>query len=87
VNLSACIAATEHKTLIIDMDPQSNTGFGFGFYETKDRLSIYDIFVERCTIDNAIYPTQVPNLDILPSNKDLIGFEIEFVSKTNENIY
>jgi chromosome partitioning protein len=79
VNLASCIAATEYKTLIIDMDPQSNTGYGFGFFEDQQRKSIYDLFVKRCSIEETIYPTEVPNLDILPSSKDLIGFEIEFV--------
>jgi chromosome partitioning protein len=83
VNLSACIAVSEYKTLIIDMDPQANTGFGFGFFDNLNSHTLYDAFVDRCNIKDAIKETEIPNLYILPSNKDLIGFEIEFISEKN----
>ncbi|MBU1627873.1 AAA family ATPase [bacterium] len=82
VNLSACIAVSEYKTLIIDMDPQSNAGFGFGFYNSNSN-SLYDAFVSRCSIKDVIKNTQIPNLSLITSNKDLTGFEIEFVSMKN----
>jgi len=83
VNLSACVAVSEHKTLLIDMDPQANAGFGFGFYNNSNSHSLYDALVRRCGIKEAIQETEIPNLSIVPSNKDLIGFEIEFVSIKN----
>jgi len=79
VNLSACIAVSEYKTLVIDVDPQANAGFGFGFYNANSN-SFYDVLVRRCNIKDAIRETEVPNLFFIPSNRDLIGFEIEFVS-------
>ena len=83
VNLSACIAASELKTLVIDMDPQANAGYGFGFYDNPNSNSLYDVFVRRCRIKDAIKKTVIPNLHVISSSKDLTGFEIEFVTQKN----
>ncbi|MFA7288813.1 MAG: AAA family ATPase [Melioribacteraceae bacterium] len=78
INLSASIAAAEYKTLIIDIDPQSNSTSGLG---TEHPLnSIYEVLVGLCSADEAIQSTYMPFLDILPSSINLVGAEVELVS-------
>ena len=78
INLSASIAAAEYKTLLIDIDPQSNSTHGLGIYDTEK--SIYDVIIGSETITDCIVNTYMPNLDILPSTIDLVGAEVEIVS-------
>ena len=86
VNLAACIAATEHKTLLIDMDPQCNATTGIGVDKNKIERSIYDVIVEQKdkekTIsiqDIIIQSSQIKYLSIAPANVDLAGAEVELV--------
>ncbi|MBN1638778.1 MAG: ParA family protein [Ignavibacteriales bacterium] len=78
INLSASIAAAEYKTLLIDIDPQANSTSGIG--SDKKINSIYDVMINRKQIQNCIIKSYMPYLDILPSNIDLVGAEIEMVN-------
>jgi chromosome partitioning protein len=78
INLSASIAAAENKTLLIDIDPQSNSSSGLG-YEGKDK-SIYEVLVGTEEIQNCIVSTYMPYLDLLPSTINLVGAEVELVN-------
>ena len=77
INLSSSIAAAEYKTLLIDIDPQSNSTSGLGV-ETKNN-SVYEVLIGTENIDDCIVTTYMPFLDILPSNINLVGAEIEMV--------
>ncbi len=78
VNLSASLGAAEKKILLIDIDPQANTTSGLGLLSSDvEKKQIYHVLLGEKKIDEAIYPTAVPNLHILPASADLIGFEIE----------
>jgi len=79
VNLSASIAVSERKTLIVDLDPQCNatTGFGF-FYNTLDG-DVYQALIGKRSVKEVVRKTAVPFLDIIPSHPDLIGAEIELL--------
>ena len=79
INLSACLAAAEEKVLLIDMDPQGNATSGIGINKDEVRYSIYDVIMQRNTMRNVIHPTQMKWLDIIPSNVQLTGAEIELV--------
>jgi chromosome partitioning protein len=81
INLSASIAAAEYKTLLIDIDPQSNSTHGLGIYDNEK--SIYDVMIGAESVKDCIYNTYMPNLDILPSTIDLVGAEVELVSFNN----
>jgi chromosome partitioning protein len=81
INLSASLAVAEKRTLLIDADSQGNASSGIGV----DHAAIKDNNLYRCMIDNyplheAIFKTQIANLDIIPANQDLVGIELEFVS-------
>ncbi len=78
INLSASIAAAEYKTLLIDIDPQSNSTHGLGIYDNEK--SIYDVMIGAESVKDCIVNTYMPNLDILPSTIDLVGAEVELVS-------
>ena len=79
VNLSASLAVSERRTLIIDLDPQCNTTSGFGISYSGLYNHIYNLLVGKCTLPEAIRKTDVPFLDIIPSSPDLIGAEIELL--------
>jgi chromosome partitioning protein len=80
VNLSACVAAKDHKVLLVDLDPQGNSTSGFGVNKKAIKHSIYDVIINDFPIDQAIVPTMLDNLMLLPASTDLVGAEVELVS-------
>jgi len=77
INLSASLAASEKRTLLVDIDPQSNSTSGVGIVGADP--SIYDVLIGTNTIDKVIQTTPIQFLDILPSNINLVGAEIEMI--------
>lgn len=80
VNISAYLALTGHKTLLIDLDPQANATSGAGLEKTLDQNSIYDILHEHVPLREAVQPTEIKNFFIVPSTLDLTGAEVELVN-------
>jgi chromosome partitioning protein len=78
VNLSACIAAAEKKTLLVDADPQANATSGLGVQPAEGH-STYEVLVGSLRAADAILPTQMPFLSVLPSHINLVGAEVEMV--------
>jgi chromosome partitioning protein len=80
VNLSAGLSLAGRKCLIVDLDPQGNASSGLGIkrYDIQDS-HVYHVLIGKVDIQEAIQKTTLPNLDILPSNPDLVGAEIELV--------
>ncbi len=79
VNLAACLAVAEKKTLLIDIDPQANATSGLGVDYRNLKISIYDVIINRESPQQAIQSTKVPNLELLPSHINLVGAEVELV--------
>jgi chromosome partitioning protein len=79
MNLAASLAVLEHKTLLIDSDPQANATSGVGFDPRKVKTSIYECIINEVNPKNIIVPTDTPNLFLLPSHIDLVGAEIEMI--------
>jgi chromosome partitioning protein len=80
VNIAAGMAVSEVNTLLIDMDPQANATVGCGVdYRSLDK-SIYEVLINSWDVNDAIYQTEIPYLDISPSTTNLVGAEIEMVS-------
>lgn len=80
VNLSASIAARDYRVLLIDMDPQGNSTSGFGVNKKSVRHTVYDILINDIPVENAIIPTMLDNLMLIPAHTDLVGAEVELVS-------
>lgn len=87
VNLAAFIAKAGKKVLIIDMDPQGNASSAVGVEPNKEENTIYEVLLGECLTKEAIYPSVMPGLDVIPSTIDLSGAEVELVHLNNrENI-
>ena len=87
VNIAAFLAITETPTLLIDMDPQGNASTGVGIEILPKTKTIYDALINNENIKNCISKTDIKYLDIIPSNSNLAGAEIELVSMfTRESV-
>jgi chromosome partitioning protein len=85
INLATALAATGHRTLLIDLDPQGNASTGLGVDHKARVLSSYDLLVGNCALDEAVVHSQVPRLDIVPATQDLSGAEIELIEFTDRS--
>ncbi len=83
INLSAALGAIDKKVLVIDCDPQGNTTSGLGINKNIVVFSLYDLLIQDININEAIINTDYKNLDIVPSNVQLSGAEIEMVNMDN----
>lgn len=79
VNLSACMAAAGKKVLLLDLDPQANATSGLGIAKAESARTIYDVISGTCDASEAVLPTVVDRLGIVPSNNQLAGAEVELV--------
>lgn len=80
INLAAALAFQDQRILLIDLDPQGNASSGLGIDRSGIDVSIYDVLLKESTLDEAIEPTAVRNLFVVPATIDLAGAEIELVS-------
>lgn len=79
INLATALAATGHRTLLIDLDPQGNASTGLGVHVKDRKRSSYDLLMGECELDDAVLSTIVPGLDLIPATQDLSGAEIELI--------
>ena len=79
VNLAAALAVNEMRVLLVDADPQANATSGVGVVRGTFRRSLYHVLVLDELPANAILPTELPLLKILPAEKNLIGAEVELI--------
>ena len=80
INLAASFAAAEVKCLLVDCDPQANSTGGLGFQRDPERLNTYHVLMGEASVDQALQPTELEGLFLIPSHKNLIGANIELVS-------
>jgi chromosome partitioning protein len=81
INLSSSLAAAEKKTLLVDIDPQANSSSGLSI--SNQNPSVYEVLIGAEQIEKVILNSYMPFLDILPSNINLVGAEIEMVDMPN----
>jgi Mrp family chromosome partitioning ATPase len=79
VNLAACFAVSERSTLLIDLDPQGNASSAYGI--TNPERHIYDALIGEKVIKDVVVSTQLEHLQVVPSGSDLVGAEIELVTR------
>lgn len=80
INLAAALAFQDKRVLLIDLDPQGNASSGLGIDRGAIEISIYDVLLKESPLVDAIEPTSVRNLFVVPATIDLAGAEIELVS-------
>ena len=84
INLSSLLAAAEKRTLLIDIDPQANSSSGLSVNDHSP--SVYEVLIGTRPVDEVIINTYMPFLDLLPSNINLVGAEIEMVDLEKREI-
>ena len=80
INLAASLAVLDHKTLLIDADPQANATSGVGFNPKEITTSVYECIIDGTDPHTVIMETETPNLFLLPAHIDLVGAEIEMIN-------
>lgn len=86
VNLATALAAMDKKVLVIDLDPQGNSSTGFGINQQQRKNTIYQALTNLIKLKDAIISTDIPNLEIVPSNANLSAAELD-LTKLEEREY
>jgi len=85
INLGTALAAVGAPTLVVDMDPQGNASTGLGIPNSARKLTTYDVLMGSAPIADAVTPTKIPGLSIVPSTVDLSGAELELIDLPRRN--
>jgi chromosome partitioning protein len=85
INLGTALAAVGEKTLVIDLDPQGNASTGLGIHRQDRKLTTYDVLTGQARLAEAIIPTRIPGLSLVPSTVDLSGAEMELIDMPRRN--
>ena len=87
INLSACLAEAGQRVLAVDFDPQGNTTSGLGVEKGNVETTVYELLMGECSVEQCIMPSVQERLDVMPSDVDLAGAEIELLDmKEKESI-
>jgi chromosome partitioning protein len=79
INLGTALAAVGKAILVIDVDPQGNASTGLGISRHQRSKSVYDVLIGEATLDEAIVPSAIPGLHVVPATSELAGAEMELV--------
>ena len=83
INLSASLAVSEKRTLLVDCDPQANATTGLGIDKAGIEKTLYHAMIGDTPVKNLIVGSSIDALKVIPSRVELIGFEVEMMSKPN----
>jgi len=86
INLSAALAVSEKRTLLVDCDPQANATSGLGIDRSKIEKTLYHGMLGRTGAMNLIVDSEISTLKVIPSGVELIGFEVEMISDPNREM-
>lgn len=86
INLSACLAEAGQKVLTVDFDPQGNATSGLGFEKGYMDKTVYELLMGECQLDECIIKDVQENLDVLPSDVNLAGAEIELLNEKDKDL-
>ena len=79
INLAACLAAAEHSTLLVDVDPQANATTGVGLETRPIKYHVYHLLLREVLGPEIVLTTALPALHVMPSRRELVGAEVELV--------
>jgi chromosome partitioning protein len=85
INLGTALAAVGQTTLVVDLDPQGNASTGLGISRHERKISSYDVVMGGAALAEAIVPTRIPGLHIVPATVDLSGVELELATESRRN--
>jgi chromosome partitioning protein len=86
INLSAALAVSDKKTLLVDCDPQANATTGIGIDKTVIEKTLYHGMIGKADIESLIVDSDIQTLKVIPSRVELIGFEIEMLLEPNREM-
>ncbi len=86
INLAAALGKLNKKVLIVDIDPQGNATSGLGIDKKSLKTSIYDSLINNMNVKETVHSTTAENVDIVPSNVELAGAEIELIEKEDREL-
>jgi len=81
INLAAAVTGLRKKVLLVDSDPQGNASSGLGIAVKKREKNLYSLYSGACDASAAVYPSSVPELDIIPATIDLAAAELELINQ------
>ena len=82
INLATALSMNNKKVLVIDLDPQGNATTGFGISNNDDTKTIYDVLNGNANFEDTIKDTKIDNLQLVSSNVDLSGLEVETANES-----
>jgi chromosome partitioning protein len=85
INLGTALAAVGEPTLVIDIDPQGNASTGLGLHRQDRGLTTYEVLTGQARLAEAIVPTRIPGLSLVPATVDLSGAELELADMPRRN--
>ena len=85
INLGTALAAVGEPTLVIDIDPQGNASTGLGIHRQDRATTIYEVLTGEARLADAIVPTRIPGLSLVPATVDLSGAELELADMARRN--
>ncbi len=85
INLGTALAAIGQPTLLIDIDPQGNASTGLGIEQADRKVTIYEVLTGQAKLADAVTPTKIPRLCVVPSTVDLSGAELELIDLDRRN--
>ena len=85
INLGTALAAVGEPTLVIDIDPQGNASTGLGIHRQDRGTTVYEVLTGEAGLAQAIVPTRIPGLSLVPATVDLSGSELELADMPRRN--
>jgi len=86
INLAAGLAKLQQRVLLIDLDPQGNSTMGSGIDKSTLAHNLYQVLIGEATIQDAVVPSETGGYDVLPSNRELSGAEIDLVGMDHREL-